>query len=217
MKKIVLAIFVLLFSSKVWASEIPNFPAEIALAKLKDGNTRFVKEQMKHLHQSKAYRMKLVNGQHPFAVVICCSDSRVAPEVIFDQGLGDIFVIRNAGNIIDEHVLGSIEYAVYHLGVNLVIVMGHESCGEVGAAMKGDKELPDIESIKESILPAVKKCKESSNYSYNNVIKTNAKLNAEEILNNDAFKDRCKKHDFEVVPAYYSISTGEVEILKLDE
>lgn len=214
MKKFVLAMTILLFSAKVWASEIPNLPAEIALGRLKDGNTRFVKEQMKHPHQNKAHRMKLVNGQHPFAVVICCSDSRVAPEVIFDQGLGDIFVIRNAGNVLDEHVLGSIEYAVHHLGVNLVIVLGHESCGAVGAAMKEDKELPEIESIKESILPAVKKCKENNNYSYNNVIKTHAKLSAEEILNNDAFKDRCKKHDFEVYPAYYSISTGEVEILK---
>lgn len=214
MKKFILLLFVLLFSSNVWASEIPNLPAEIALGRLKDGNTRFVKEQMKHPHQNKVRRMKLVNGQHPFAVVICCSDSRVTPEVIFDQGLGDIFVIRNAGNVIDDHVLGSIEYAVYHLGVNLVIVLGHESCGAVGAAMKEDKELPEIESIKESILPAVKKCKENKNYSYDNVIRTNAKLNAEEILNNDAFKGRCKKHDFEVYPAYYSISTGEVEILK---
>lgn len=214
MKKIILTLFVLLLSVKVFASEISNLPADIAIQKLKDGNYRYTKYQMKHPNQTKVRRDKLITGQHPFAVILSCSDSRVPPELVFDQGLGDLFVIRNAGNVLDEHVMGSIEYAVHHLGVNLVVVLGHESCGAVGAAMKEDKELPDIESIKACIAPAIAKCKEDKMYSYDNVIKSHIRLDVDEINDNKELKEYAKKHDFKVVPAYYSISTGEVEFLK---
>lgn len=214
MKKIILTLAVLLFSANVFAAEIPNLPADIAIQRLKDGNYRYTKYQMKHPNQSKERRAKLVVGQHPFAVILSCSDSRVPPELIFDQGLGDLFVIRNAGNVLDEHVMGSIEYAVHHLGVNLVVVLGHESCGAVGAAMKENKELPDIESIKACITPAIAKCKENKTYSYDEVIKTHTRLDVDEINENEELKEYAKKHDFKVVPAYYSISTGEVEFLK---
>lgn len=215
MKKLLLTLAVMLLSAQAWASSVPpNVPADIAVEKLKQGNARFVSYQMKHPNEMKARRDKLIVGQHPYAVILTCSDSRVPPELIFDQGLGDIFVIRNAGNVLDEHVMGSIEYAVHHLGVNLVVVMGHESCGAVGAAMKEDKELPDIEAIKESIAPAVKKCTDEKTLTYENVIKTHAKLSVEDIMCNQELSDYAKKHDFKVVPAYYSISTGKVDFLK---
>lgn len=214
MRKIILMVVMILFATKTLASEVLNLPADIALEKLKQGNARFVELKMKHPNQTKVRRDKLVVGQHPFAVILTCSDSRVAPEILFDQGLGDIFVIRNAGNVLDEHVMGSIEYAVHHLGVNLVIVMGHESCGAVGAAMKESKESPAIESLKESIAPAVEKCKKENIFSYENVIKKHAKLGAEDIANEKELCEYAKKHDLKIIPAYYSLKTGKVEFLK---
>lgn len=97
------------------------------------GNLRFIEDHPVHPHQNLARLHELEAGQHPIAVVISCSDSRVPPELIFDQGLGDLFVIRNAGNIVDDYELGSVEYAVEHLHTKLVVVMGHESCGAISA------------------------------------------------------------------------------------
>jgi len=214
MKRIVLTLVMLLFSTQVWASNIPNVPTEIALQMLKKGNYRFYSYTMKHPNQSKIRRDKLITGQHPYAVILTCSDSRVVPELIFDQGLGDLFVIRNAGNVFDEHVMGSIEYAVEHLGVNLVIVMGHESCGAVGAAMVDVKENNDIESIKDAIKPAIEACKKNNSYSYENVTKENTRQVTNSILEDETLARYMKKHDVKIVPAYYSIQTGQVEFLK---
>lgn len=217
MKKIILTLSILFFATKVCAVEPLNLPADIALQKLKQGNYRYASFQMKHPNVQKARRTKLITAQHPFAVVVTCSDSRVAPEIIFDQGLGDIFVIRNAGNVLDDHVLGSIEYAVHHLGVNLVVVLGHESCGAVGAAMKEEKLSPAIESIKEDIKPAICECQKDKSYSYENVIKMHAKLTAKEILQDDDLAEYAKKHELQVLPAYYSITSGGVEFLPEEE
>lgn len=108
-----------------------------ALELLKEGNARFVSGALTPKDHYKEERQKLSEGQHPFAVVLCCSDSRVVPEILFDQQLGDLFVIRNAGNVVDLHVLGSIEYAVEHLGAPLVVVLGHSNCGAVTATCQG--------------------------------------------------------------------------------
>ena len=107
---------------------------EEAMEKLMDGNDRFVQGKSIHPHESADYRASLAKEQHPFATVLTCSDSRVTPVLIFDQGIGDLFVIRVAGNVIDEDVAGSIEYAVDHLGAKLLVVLGHENCGAVSAA-----------------------------------------------------------------------------------
>src|SRR5688572_16994 len=108
-----------------------------ATKRLVYGNRRFVNGETQHPNQSAEHRLALAKGQAPFAVVVACSDSRVCPEIVFDQGLGDLFVIRVAGNTIGNVELGSIEYAVEHLHAKLVIVVGHEKCGAVGAAVKG--------------------------------------------------------------------------------
>lgn len=217
MRKIILTFLVLFFSLPVMAFEPPNLPAEVALSKLREGNYRFSAYKMKHPNINKSRREHLINGQHPFAAIITCSDSRVPPEIIFDQGLGDLFVIRNAGNIIDEHVMGSVEYAVHHLGVNLVIVLGHEYCGAVGAAMKDEQELPAIQSIIDVIRPAVDKCKKDKNYSYESVIKANAKLGVEQILKNKELYDYSIKHDLKILPAYYCVDTGEIKFITTNE
>lgn len=121
------------------------------LARLKEGNQRFSEGKPKHDHTSKEWRRGLVASQHPFAVIVGCSDSRVPVELVFDQGFGDLFVIRNAGNLIATDVLGSIEYAVFHLQVPLVLVLGHEGCGAVTAALKArdeqDKEPLELQAI----------------------------------------------------------------------
>ncbi|HEX5596678.1 MAG TPA: carbonic anhydrase [Micromonosporaceae bacterium] len=110
----------------------PATPAE-ALAELLAGNERFVTGSLIHPHQNAEHRTVVANGQRPFAVVFGCSDSRLAAEIIFDRGLGDLFVVRTAGHVIGPEVLGSIEYGVSVLGTPLVIVLGHDSCGAVGA------------------------------------------------------------------------------------
>ena len=115
--------------------------AETALRKLKEGNLRYLNETKGTGDISPEKRCDvLANGQHPFAVIVTCSDSRVVPEYVFSADLGDLFVIRVAGNVIDDHQLGSIEYATEHLGIRLVVVLGHDHCGAVDAAINHDPD-----------------------------------------------------------------------------
>ena len=109
--------------------------AAAALVQLKQGNARFVSGKLRHAHQAAAWRKHLKAGQNPFATILACADSRVPPELVFDQGFGDLFVIRVAGNIVSLDVLGSLQYAMQHLHTPLIVVMGHESCGAVTAAV----------------------------------------------------------------------------------
>lgn len=155
-----------LAASAVAASDAP--PAERtpkdstdALARLKAGNARFESGKMRHAHEAATWREHLKNTQQPFATILACSDSRVPPELVFDQGLGDLFVIRVAGNVIASDVLGSLQYAILHLRTPLVVVMGHESCGAVTAAVdalqgRGD-EPRFIAALLASIEPGLKK------------------------------------------------------------
>lgn len=214
MKKIILTLALILLTNSAWASDTPNLSADAALQKLKQGNERFVRFHMKHPDEYKARRQELVKGQHPFVAVLSCSDSRVPTEIIFDQGLGDVFVIRNAGNVLDEHVLGSIEYAVEHLGVNLVVVLGHESCGAVGAAMATGKETLAIESLKKAIEPAVTQCKKENKYTSENVVKTHAQQDVQCILEDKDMNEVIKKHGVKIIPAYYNLKTGKVDFLQ---
>ncbi|MEM1062891.1 MAG: carbonic anhydrase [Planctomycetota bacterium] len=133
--------------------------ATVALAKLRQGNNRFVAEESMHPDETSAYRLTLQAGQHPFATVLGCADSRVVPELIFDQGFGDLFVIRVAGNVVDPDIAGSIEYAVDHLETPLIVVLGHESCGAVTAALedldKGLDESRELDLLLKNIEPGL--------------------------------------------------------------
>ncbi len=121
------------------AHHLTGIPASEALKMLKDGNQRYLEAEIGQGDISPAVRMNTYeNGQHPYAIIITCSDSRVIPESIFSAGIGELFVIRVAGNVIDDHQLGSIEYAAEHLGCRLVVVMGHTHCGAIGAAIHHD-------------------------------------------------------------------------------
>ena len=181
-----------------------NIQSDKALDLLRTGNARFISGALTPKDDYAVLREKLSNGQHPFAVVLCCSDSRVAPEIIFDQKLGDLFVIRNAGNVIDKHVLGSIEYAVEHLGTSLVVVMGHSCCGAVTATRLGEA-LPD------NIMAIARRIKPSINTSC--CIDDNARRHAQRMAK-FIQKDPVVKHmDAQVVSAFYDLQSGKVEWL----
>ncbi len=217
MRKIILTLILLLMSQNVFAASLPNLPADIGIQKLKDGNYRFAKYQMNYPNQDKTRRERLIISQHPYAIVLCSSDSRIAPELIFDQGLGDLFIIRTPGNDINEYVMQGIEYAVFNLGVNLVVVLDNEYSSSLGAAIKNDETYPNIESIKASIDQITEKCKSEKKFSNNDIIKEYTRQKAIEIIESKKLTEYDKKHDFKVIPAYYCISTGEVEFLKFDE
>ena len=137
----------------------PTSPDE-ALARLKEGNTRFASGNVRHAHEAANWRKQLTQTQRPFATILGCSDSRVPIELVFDQGFGDIFVIRVAGNVVSTDVEGSMQYALYHLKTPLVVVLGHQGCGAVTAtleAMDGTAKEPRfINDLAEMIMPGLK-------------------------------------------------------------
>ncbi len=131
-----------------------------AVERLLGGNARFVSGKLLHPHISQQWRERLTAGQQPFATILGCSDSRVPPEILFDQGFGDLFVIRVAGNVVDPVVTGSVEYGVEHLKTQVVIVMGHEGCGAVTAALRSNeqqaKEPDEIKTLVSKIALALR-------------------------------------------------------------
>lgn len=199
-----------------FAGNIDNLSAEEALKKLKQGNKRFVELHQKHPDESKKRRKEMLNGQHPFVIILSCSDSRVPPELIFDQGLGDIFEIRNAGNVLNNHVIGSIEYAVMHCGVKLIVIMGHQDCGAINATLSGVSETKYIQALEDSIEPAIVQCKAKGlEINSDNVVKAHVMQDIEELMAQDVeLVEYMKKYKVKIVPAYYHLDNGVVEFLK---
>ena len=190
--------------------------ADQALQRLIAGNERYVAGTATHPDQTIQRRAEVAKGQSPFAIVLTCSDSRVAPEILLDQGLGDLFVIRNAGNILDDHVIGSMEYAVEHLHVPLVLVVGHEKCGAISAAVAGGEASGHIPSLVEAIEPVVKQVKNLPGDPVENVVRANAQRIAETLTRSEPIlKEAVNKGKLLVVPARYDLVTGHLEILKL--
>jgi len=198
-------------------------PAPEAIKMLKAGNARFVagKPQCPNPDSTPKAREALTTGQKPFAVILTCSDSRVAPEEIFDQGLGKLFVVRVAGNLIDPALLGSIEYAVLHCGSRLVVVMGHESCGAItataGALAEPGKpaESPNIADLVTRLTPAVKKAQEKG-LTGKPLIEEAAAVNAQMVsaqicAQSPALNELVKKGEIKIVPAKYMLGSGKVE------
>jgi len=177
---------------------------ESSLQSLKAGNERFVMGNLSNKDTYAEDRKRLCEGQHPFAVILCCSDSRVAPEIILDQKLGDLFVIRNAGNVVDEDVLGSIEYAVEHLGTPLVVVMGHSSCGAVTATCQGGDLPGHIYHIAKRIQLAI-----NTKYCIDDNARRHAKRMAQLIEEDEIVHHVGAK----VVAAFYDLKSGKVEWL----
>ena len=198
------------------ADAAPKVPPTEALARLKDGNQRFVTNKLEHPRQTAKRRTELANSQHPFAIVLACADSRTSPELVFDQGLGDVFVVRVAGNVLNNELLGSIEYAVDHLGAQLIVVLGHERCGAVKAAREtiaAKGEAPGhIESLVKAIAPAVEATVGEDEEA---TIKANARYVAKELRKSTPIlKEMIEKGTISVVAAHYDLDTGAVEFLK---
>ena len=152
-----------------------------ALQRLMEGNARYAAGKAQHPREDAARRAETASAQKPFAIVLTCADSRVAPELVFDQGLGDIFVIRVAGNVADDDVQASIEYSVEHLNTNLILVMGHQNCGAVKAAL-GTGELPGhLAGLIERIRPAVEASRALPGDATSNAVCANARLVATQL------------------------------------
>ena len=181
--------------------------ADEALQKLKDGNKHYLDAEKNEGNISKALRLKTCNeGQFPYAIVITCSDSRVIPESIFSAGIGELFVIRVAGNVIDNHQLGSIEYAADHLGSRLIVVMGHDHCGAVGAAIDSNPE-GYIKTITDEIKKAIGDEKDGDKACCLNV-KNSVRVIEESLKINEKAGEGLK-----VCGAVYHIEDGRVEFL----
>lgn len=190
----------------------PVVSADAAVARLVDGNRRFVAGAMTHPDQSAEHRTALAQGQHPFAIILTCADSRLSPEIIFDQGLGDLFVIRNAGNLLDDHVVGSIEYAVEHLHATVVIVLGHAKCGAVSAAVAGGEAPGHLKSIVASLSDAVAMARKKPGDAIDNAVRIQAKLSAVELAKSEPILAKAvHEGELKVLAARYDLATGQVE------
>jgi len=190
-----------------------------ALAVLKTGNEQFIQGSV-NPNVTEATRKDLAeNGQKPHTVVITCSDSRVPPELIFNSGLGEVFVIRTAGNVVGDYEIGSVEYAVDHLGSPLVLVMGHTQCGAVGAAVDGGHAVGHVADIVEEITPSVTKAKQQEKDSAK-VADVAENLNVENSVNNllesDVISKLVKDGKVEVKGCKYDISTGKIQYFEND-
>jgi carbonic anhydrase len=193
-------------------------PAD-ALQMLKEGNNRFVENVMfqRNLPEQMHATAK---GQYPFAIVLSCIDSRVAPEITFDEGLGDIFDARIAGNFVNDDILGSMEFACKVTGAKLILVMGHTNCGAIKGAID-DAQLGNITQMLTKIKPAVEKTsydgeKSSKNYDYVDLVaKENVLLTVEEIkTKSPVLKEMLDKGEIDIVGCMYDLTTGKVEYYK---
>jgi carbonic anhydrase len=190
--------------------------ADEALRLLQAGNQRYVDGKLNSVTPDELARRRaeLAQGQKPFAVVVCCSDSRVGPEIIFDQELGNIFVVRTAGQVLDAAGIGSIEYAVAHLGSPLLLVLGHEHCGAVAAAVADAKEPGHIAAIVKAIRPAVKKTQGLKGDPVDNAVRANVQDIATRLRTTaPILAAKVTAGNLKVIGATVSLNTGKVELV----
>lgn len=181
------------------------------LAELKTGNGRHVAHRYQHPHETLDRRRQLVTGQHPHAEILSCSDSRVPPEIVFDQGLGDLFIVRVAGNVASDTELGSLEYGAEHLHVPLIVVLGHESCGAVTAAVQGGPPEGHIAALIDLIKPAVEKTRGLSGDPVANAVRMNVEMVVKQLRSSTPLlSELVAQHKVRIVGAVYSIETGSV-------
>ena len=187
---------------------------EVALQRLLDGNARYASGHAVHPNQTVARRVEVARGQTPFAAIVTCSDSRVAPEFYLDQGIGDLFVVRDAGNVINDHVIGSLEYAVEHLHVSLILVIGHEKCGAVSAAVAGGRPEGRIASIVDSIRPAVQETRHQAGDKVDNAIRTHARRGAVALASyGPILAPAVRSGEVKIFAARYDLASGRIELI----
>ncbi len=187
---------------------------DAALTRLMAGNQRFVSGQTQHPQQSIDRVKELAQSQSPFAIVLGCADSRVPGEVVFDQGLGNIFDVRVAGNIVTPEVVGSIEYAVAYLKTPLLVVLGHERCGAVSAAVQGGEFTKGIASLVEAIAPAVAKVQGQAGNAVENVVVANIQYQVEKLQQSSpVIQEAVRAGKLKIVGGRYDLDEGTVTLV----
>ena len=193
-----------------------TMPANQALKLLLEGNQRFVAGKLEHPNQMPDRRTEVAKGQHPFASVLACSDSRTPPEIIFDRGLGDLFTVRVAGNVADKVVIESLDYSVKHLGVRVVMVLGHRRCGAVIAAVEGHEGTADqdVGPMLSELRPAVAASKGMPGDPVENAVRENVKLVMHKLATSEELSAMVKSGELKIVGGVYDLDTGSIEMLK---
>ena len=184
---------------------------EQVLQRLKEGNKQFISDKSERKLSDSNRRLELVNGQNPWAIVLSCADSRVVPELTFDTGIGELFVLRVAGNIANTDTIASIEYAVANLDTEVIVVMGHENCGAVGAALKGGDNGYNLNHLLAQIAPAKSQATSSD---VNTVVKKNAELTAKDLYDKSPIlKGAVDQDKLMITSAFYNLSSGKVDFM----
>jgi carbonic anhydrase len=192
---------------------VSGLTPEQALAKLMEGNQRFVARKRLNPHQDIARITEVAVGQDPFAAILSCSDSRVVPEIAFDQGMGDLFVVRVAGNVAETDEIASEEYAIALLKTPLLMVLGHERCGAVTAALNGGQWPGDIAALVLAIEPAVKASVGEAGDRLMNAVKANIRLQVDRLLGSPVVAAAVRTGRLQVVGAYYDLDTGAISLV----
>ena len=189
--------------------------ADRAVQGLHAGNVRYAGGWPTQPHQTRERRLEIASVQRPFAAILGCSDSRVPPEIVFDQGLGDLFVVRTAGHVVDHIVLASLEYAVEHLKVPLIVVLGHTRCGAVAAADEGGEHPGHLGHLVEAIRPAVEAVEGRPANVLDRAVQENVKhVVAELEASRPVLAHLVQEEVLSIVGAIYALETGRVEFLK---
>jgi len=186
-----------------------------ALEKLMSGNKRFVDRKTIDPNQDTARLTEVAQGQKPFAAIMCCSDSRVPPEIVFDQGLGDLFIVRDAGEVVTPEQIGSLEFGTLVLGAKILLVLGHEDCGAVKAAMVGDKVPGQIGAILAQIEPAVVdyKGQQEDKEAVKKATEANVLLQLNKLKKSPVLSELINSGSLKIVGAYYDLNKGEVSLI----
>ena len=195
------------------ATIAPALTPDAALQKLKDGNQRFVQHQPQYPDQSAKRLQEVAQSQHPFATILSCADSRVPAELLFDQGIGNLFDVRIAGNIATPEAIGSIEYAVALLGTPLLMVLGHERCGAVTAAVKNEPLPGEISTFVTPILPAVARVKKQPGDAVDNAVVANVQYQMEQLQRSSLLMERLQSGKLKLVGGRYDLDTGKVTMI----
>ena len=199
------------------STEAPVANADEALQRLLEGNQRYTANKSTDVNESKSRRVELAQGQNPFATIFSCVDSRVPPELVFDRGLGDLFVIRTAGQVIDNAVLGSLQYGVAELKIPLLMVLGHEKCGAVKATVEAVENNATAEAeinwLVNGIRPAVEEAKAQPGDLLDNAVKANVLLTVEHLKGSSILSEALEKGELKIVGARYDLDTGVVEVI----
>jgi carbonic anhydrase len=201
------------------APQEPIRDPDVALERLREGNQRYVSEQPLRFELDQARRLELIEGQTPIATVFACVDSRVPVERVFDQGHGELLVIRTAAHVVDEAALGSIEFGVAQLSTPLVVVLGHERCGAVAAAISfaetGTRAPGSIQTLVERISPAVEASQGQGGDHLESAVRTHSRMVAQGLGDSPVIGPMLQEGRVRIIPAYYTMRTGRVEFLTM--